>query len=632
MLGAPAGPPGMILGGATGYAGGRQLVDYLKTLAGEEPRPMNELMLDPVRNALISGTTEVAFRGLGPYVVKGLGKVADLPQIATQKAARIMRKALGTGAEAGKQILREADPSLSPAQALADVDKAAFQTLMRDMAKRDPDFAEALATAQKEASEEALSKIAGGKTSTETRKAAELAKQTLTDITSPARQAALTRANMGQRVAEFEQQAGKLSEEAAAQVQQVRDLTRKGSVAAANAANEARLEAIRQGLPASPRAVASQTQGGYATEWATEWAKRHSYPGQLAARADEWASKAAEGSLDLGQARQFAQSAADSLRAAGIKPLETGSLIEKLRGILRDPELAALDEVKTSVPRLIRDLQEWTKNGVVDARALDAIRKNSVTASIRNLMRGADESSQKRLAASVLRRVSPLIDDAIESAGGAGWKEYLKDYSQGMMKINEQKLTGQALKLWQTDKDGFVALVKGESPDVVEKFLGPGKFDIATELADDTMRVLQAEAAKAIRDAKITERATKGEQALKIILAEETQKFRLPSLISAAVSAANKGLDVLESKIGAKTLAILGEAAKSNKKAADLLSVLPATERNRVLKILSDPSGWAGVGAAMAPETVKPSPLPEPVPISNYLTGQQQQRQNALAP
>jgi hypothetical protein len=66
----------------------------------------------------------------------------------------------------------------------------------------------------------------------------------------------------------------------------------------------------------------------------------------------------------------------------------------------------------------------------------------------------------------------------------------------------------------------------------------------------------------------------------------------------------------LENKIGAKTLGTLTEAMKTPEGAAALLETLPASERIRVLKLISDPKSWAraptgaaaiGVTNALAP-------------------------------
>jgi hypothetical protein len=344
--------------------------------------------------------------------------------------------------------------------------------------------------------------------------------------------------------------------------------------------------------------------------------------GQLSNKAlNEWSSKAADASLDLGQGARFAQGAADALRSVGVKPLETAPLIQNIKSMTNRPEFAGNDLLAGAAKNVADDIAKWTaSNGVIDAVALEAIRKNSVNAAIQQLRPGADATTQRNLAAGVLAKIKPVIDDAIEAAGGSGWRDYLTNHAKGMQQIAEKKLSGEALKLYKKDKDAFVRLVQGESDDVVEKILGPGSYDIAKEVSDKTLEVLQNQAIKAVRDANIKTQVSEGQKALEELLTQHISKLRLPSYINAYAATGNKAIDILETKIGAKTMRILTEAFKTPSAAADLLESLPGPERNRVAKLLSDPKSW--VQKAAAPATIG---------VTNALAPPQQ-NQNALAP
>ena len=215
-----------------------------------------------------------------------------------------------------------------------------------------------------------------------------------------------------------------------------------------------------------------------------------------------------------------------------------------------------------------------------------------------------DATSQRNLAACVLTKIKPLIDDTIEAAGGAGWKQYLTDYTKGMQKIAEKKLSGEALDLWKNNKDEFVRLVQNESPEAVEKILGPGKYNIAVELANTTMDVLQQQAKKRLTEVAIEKQVGAGQDALKQLLLDNMSKFRLPSYITAVAATTNKALSILEEKIGKKTMGALTEALKTPEGAVKMLETLPGAERSRVLKLLSDPSQWkSGTKAAITGTT-----------------------------
>lgn len=579
VLGPVGTATGAVGGAGLGYGIAKELMELGDVyLGGKAPRQGAAQITEPVRNVLEGATFEAGGRVIGPIVAKGVGKVMDLRNIPTNKAAEIARNALGPDLPQVLNALKASQGTgQSAAQATAQINSPTWQALIDRATARDPRFLRALEESQGEVSLNALAKLAGGATATETRAANELAKQTVTDITSPARQAALTRANKGMDVAALEAEANQLAEAAGAKVEDVRRLIKAGQIAEASA----RLELIKKGLPV-----------GFT---------KYTYKGELGKMADEWASQAANASLDLGQGARFAQSAADSLRAAGIKPLEGEPLVRSLRAVTNNPEFAGNDILAGAVRTVADDIAKWTsQGGVIDAKALDAIRKNSVNAAIQQLRPGIDATQQRNLAAGVMARIKPMLVDAIEAAGGKGYRAYLEEYAQGMQDIAKQKLSGEAQRLWKTDKDAFVRLVQGESPEVVEKILGPGNYNIATELAADTMQVLRDQAQKRLTELSVKGQVTAGQDALKQLLLDHTSKLRLPSYLSAVAATTNKAIAILENKIGKKTMGTLTEALKTPEGAANLLERLPPEERSRVLKIISDPDNLKGQTGTVA--------------------------------
>jgi hypothetical protein len=235
-----------------------------------------------------------------------------------------------------------------------------------------------------------------------------------------------------------------------------------------------------------------------------------------------------------------------------------------------------------------------------------------------------DATAQRNLAAGVLSEIKPALIDAIESAGGTGYRQYLADYTKGMQQISERKLVGEAARLWKTDKDAFVKLVQNESPEVVEKFLGKGNYNIATELADSALETLRAQAQQRIKQVSVKEQASEGQAALRELLRQNVSKFRLPSHLSAWVTNTNRSLQLLEDAIGKKTLDTLTQALKTPQGAEDLLSTLSGAERLRVSKLMQNPLGRGVTEAAkIAPSTI--------MPAVNALAPESQ-NQNALAP
>ncbi len=585
LLGTPMGPAGVVGGAGLGYGIAKEGLELADVAMGmKAPRQGAAQVVEPARNILEGATFEAGGRVLGPAVGYVAGKVADLRQIPQQKAAKIVKDALGPDFEQVTNALRAAQgKSVSAAQATAEINSPTWQALIDRATARDPRFLRALEDTQGKESVNALARLAGGATAAEARGTVEQAKANLNQMTAPQREAALNRANLGKSVAEYEAQAGKLSAEAAAEVQKVRDLISAGNAAEA----WARLDLIKRGLPVG--------------------ATKYTYAGELAEKAfGEWSSKAAQASLDLGQGARFAQSAADAMRSVGIKPLEGQKLAQSISTIANKPEFAGNDVLAGAVKNVADDIAKWTSSGgVIDARALDAIRKNSVNAAIQKLRPGMDATAQRNLAASVLTDIRPALVDAIESAGGTGYRQYLADYTKGMSAIAEKKLAGKALELWKNDKDAFVKLVQNESPETVEKILGPGRYNIATELADNALAVMQEQAKKRLAEISVKEQVTAGQDALKQLLLDNMSKLRVPSYLSAVAATTNKALQILENKIGAKTMSTLTEGLKTPEGAAKLLETLPASERNRVIQLISDPSILGQTSAKKAAEAIR---------------------------
>lgn len=578
VLGTAAAPGlGTVTGAGLGYGLAKGGLDVLEQALGYQraPSTVEEALVRGGRDVLMGASLEAGGRAIAPALGTAVGKLADIRQIPQQRAARIAREALGRDINDVLPVLRGAPANASVAEITTAVENPTWQALIDRATSRDPQFVRKLATMNEREARSTLAKLAGGATETDIVAGLERAKGALNAMTGPQREAALNRANLGKAVADYEAQAGKLSREAAAQVQEVRDLISAGNAAEA----WARLDLIKRGLPVG--------------------ATKYTFFGEMADKAfNAWSSKAASASLDLGQGARFSQGAADALRSAGIKPLESEPLMRSLAAISRNPEFAGNDLVEGSLKTVADDIAKWTSSGgIIDARALDAIRKNSVNATIQKLRPGLDATSQRNLASGVLSDIKPAIIDAIEQAGGTGYREYLQSYTQGMQRLAERELVGKAAQLWKTNKDEFVRLVTGESPDTVKKILGARNYDIARELSESTMDTLREIAQRRIAQVAAREQASEGQQALAELLKQNMKLFRLPNRLQSWIANTNTALATLEVQVGDKTMRLLTEAMKTPQGAANLLNTLPGSERNRIAILLRNP---AGQGKAVA--------------------------------
>ena len=605
-LGTPLGPLGMVGGAGLGYGMAKEALNLADIyIGGKAPRAGAEAVVEPVRNVLEGATYETGGRVAGNLISAGVGKVADLRQLAQQKAAKLAQAAVGNDLPQVVNALRTASPTSSVAELTAKIENPTWQALIQDALQKDPQFLRKMRLMGEAESTNALAQLAGGTTAAATRGTTEAAKNALTTVTGPAREAALARGNLGKTVSAYETEAERLARAAAGKVEEVRFLEGAKNVAEQAAAR------VPVRTPSGERIGQPLMPG------------RYSYPADLAKQAENWSSQAATGSLDLGQGARFAQGAADAMRAVGIKPLEAKPLIEQITAVLSNPKsgIPGNDVLEGAVKNVANDIAKWTNNaGIVDMYALEAIRKNSVNAAIQQLRPGADATTQRNLASSVLAKIRPLIDDAIESSGGAGWKQYNADYTKGMQRIAEKKLAGEALQMWKTNKDAFVRLVQNESPETVEKILGKGNYNIATELADSTLKLLETQAQKHLTQMSVKEQATEGQKALTQLVSQQTSNFRFPSWLNFWTTAGNQAISELEKKIGTKSMKVLTEAAKSPQTMADLLERLPGAERNRVAQLLSNPQGLTQKLTA-----------PVAIGVTNALAPASE-NQNALAP
>jgi len=608
IAGSALGPVGSVAGAGLGYGGAKAGMRGLGQMLGYEPTSSKSTLQtlptaakQAVGDIATGATYEMGGQLGGKLIGSAAQKIGNLTDIfrgdtAALKAGKIARESLGSDLPKARQILSQASDDISASQALAIIDsktgKAVLnapvaQALLQRAEARDPTFFTNLFGQQEASRLKTLQQIAGGTDQTAAREAREILKKELNDRLIPVLETELNAANIaGKLKPKFETEASRMGGAATSKVQDVRRF-----VAAIGRAKDLALQnVIERGLPTSTA--------------------RYTYIGELAKRADEIANQAANASLQFGNAARFADAATQSLEAHGLRPLTTDSILASLAAKMRDPSMAGNQDVAKVLERVGSDIQKWTRNGgVIDAFALDSIRKNSVNSVIRDLYPQASSKQQKELAASVLSQVRPLLIDAIENAGGTGYRQYLQDYSIGMQQIGQTKLGAEALKIYQSSPQEFVKLIEGNNPELIEKVFGPGSYNILKEMSQNTMAKLQSVATQVQRGQVIGEQATAGKEALSNLLKENVSKFKIPHFFSAKATASNAMLDAIENRVNKKTMQELTKAARTAKSFDDLLSKLPTREKNEFIKAVNDPATFQNIsktitGASILSPTV----------------------------
>jgi hypothetical protein len=498
-------------------------------------------------------------------------------QLGMVKAGQIARLVAGGDLAAIRAANVAARQGETSGQAAAGVDNATWQAL--DNLARTENTGSWWTKRLKEQTDrdsDTLNRLAGGANVTESLAVQDASKRALNQITTPMREAELTAAGVGnQQIPALQRTQERFGAAAAAKVEDVRRFTE----ATGRAEDWA-------------RTWAPSSRGGDATAFGqVRTPSRYTFPGELAQTAEQQAASAAESSRLFGEVSRDAQRQLQTLERLGIRPLRSEEIITSLRQRLADPDIATNRDAAAAINRVNAMLDEWTnKFGVITPEALYAIRKNGVAGAIKDLNPTATEDARRKLAQSVLSEVTPLIDNAIERAGGTGWKNYLKTFEQGMRGIEQQRMANVARELYRTgDKKGFIDLVRGNAPDKVEDVFGPGNRDFTQLMGGTTnrsVRQLSKIAENVERELKISGQALEGGAGLSNIISDQSRQFMLPPVFSQELTIARAGLRDFEGKVNRSTIQMLERGMQSGRNANEMLAFLPASERIKVLQVL----------------------------------------------
>jgi hypothetical protein len=497
---------------------------------------------DVTEGALIGAGVPV----LGSVLKRLGGKTVDLARLPAVKAGQIIREALGKDVDAAKAAFSalSADDQRLAQQVLIDagVEPSPFFGIGKIVAREiDPDTPAAILARQAAEREARMASISGGETATARRGAIDVERRAVNELTGPARDEALARANIaGETVPAAEALA-------AAARQRADEITASGFVPRMRGLEERAGEqaAIMGGKPALfPDMERIQQTRGIA--------------GAAGQRADE-AMAAQIGLRDV--ARDMEDVVAD-LAAEGMTPLRVGPIVQQLRSMAAQPGTRADKLQRTTLTRLATELEGLADpSGVIDARDLYQIRKTGLNDIVDRLLgsRAQPSSGTKERTASLLTSLRPMIDDAIEGAGGTNWKDYLVRTRQGFEAVNRQELSARGAQLAKENPDEFIALMRGERPQIVEDIMGKGtkQYDIAgMALADPRRYTAMMQTADELQSLnRMRELASLGETAGGNLLTREQPSYLsrgIRGIVGAkfpAVAYAGQGLNQVQRAI-----------------------------------------------------------------------------------
>jgi hypothetical protein len=562
----------------------------------------------------------------------GFLKDAFSGQLATIKAGKISREVAGDRIGAIRAALAAAPDDLTAAQATSGIQNDALQALYKFSSRTDD---MSMKLKQQAAADLAdLQRAAGSANATEARSIYNQSIQRLNQLTADMRSVELGAANQaGQTINRL---APQMQQREAGMVNALRGGMPTGAVSqpqeAARRIGPVETQIGRPAVGQAGAALPGQAVVSPATEAAQQAAiAAKGKPGFLSAgdRAQEW-QQTSDIFADIAKQRRneagFLERQIGSLEDYGLRPLDAGAITSAIETKLAQPGLRASSNVTKVLQAVQDDIANLTQRGggVIDAHDLYTLRKEGINERIMQIMGQTDPKISAKVTRKVLEEVRPLIDDAIEKAGGTGWKDYLKTYSQGRQAIDQTAMAAQAAKLFQDSPQEYVRLVRGNNPDAVEAIFGPGSYDIFKEMGRK-MPTLEKVASNIERNAGMEAAALQGKERLGEVIGDVGRTFpRFPNLLNRETALGNLTFSELERRLDKKVLAKLREGALSGKNALELLNTLPAAERSKVLKVLTDPSTWGNRGAAAARAAVIPA-----APTNGLAP--QSENQNALA-
>lgn len=502
---------------------------------------------------------------------RGVVNVADrlLPGGVERSQARVMADAAGPDIAAIVDKLKAAKQGDTAGQAAVGVGRREFSALDQFGSKISPTPHGRMMEAQKAADLDFLNQQAGGITREQQIATQNALKQAETGPIVQRGQVELGAANQaGETISTL---APRMAQKQESMVQALQDQGRTGTVAAQSAVRNA------EGKPG----------------WISN-----------ADRAQEFG--AASGDMGIVKAqrqmeRDFIDRQIGSLESHGLKPLNVDGAIGKIDSVLGTPGLRMSDTVKTVLSGIKEKFLEAKElgNGIPNAHDIYRIRMEGVNEVIQQKLAGLDPKASKKLSADLTVQLKPFIDDAIETAGGTGWKQYLDDYSKAMTKVGQTKLAGKLAADYQAAPSQFQKMALGNDPKSVGKIMGKNE-PMALLDADPIAGPRYREIAEAlVRNETLAKHAGEGAPALSnMVTAEVTGGGRLPGMVSREVTIINSILDALHGRANEKTMKRVSDTMRDPVAAQKVLEAIIEARKPTVASTVMP----YAVGAQFAPQ------------------------------
>lgn len=430
---------------------------------------------DPLSGAAWGAGLPVVTSAIG----KIIGKVVDFRSMPKQKAAQIIRDALGDNLDAARAVFN----SLSPddqrlaRQVLveAGVEPRVLMGLGADVERAAPDQINAVLEQQARDRTARLATAAGGRTATEQRAGVEQAARDVRGATAPMREQALS--NLEQTNLEAAR-----TNRAILDAERIADLARARADELTASGQVLRMRGLE-----TRSAEQADVMGLYPSFFPEEGALQRTQ--DIAQKAGNRADAGISTQVGLRDVAREMDDIVAELAAQGREPLRAAPLSSALRQQADAPGVRT-SSARRALLKLANQIDGAADaNGMLNPHDLYTLRKEASDIVEKYVASSVQPSTgSKKRAASLVISFKNAVDDAM----GPEFREYLDQHRKGMEAVNNRELAATGAQLAEKNPNEFIQLMRGNRPDIVEGAMGrgSGKYDINDLALSDPRRYM----------------------------------------------------------------------------------------------------------------------------------------------
>lgn len=303
-----------------------------------------------------------------------------------------------------------------------------------------------------------------------------------------------------------------------------------------------------------------------------------------------------------------------ALEGANVVGVSTQKLIRQIRGVESQPGIRASDVVSKTLSDVKDKLKQFTnRDGFINSKDLYTIRKEIGNTISKNAKETANWD--KRLASGLERDLQKNIDDAIEAAGGTGWKDYLSTYRDMSKPINQMQVGQQLEKslttgLGTTERPAAFAQALREAPQTLKRATGSPRYSSLEEVLEPQQMQGVTNVLDDLKRAALHEQLAKaGTEKARDLVGQISPALPQAGMFNPKYSVLRALSNRLAGRVEGKSLDKLAEAMQDPQMMARLMQNASPAERTALVEALvgkrsiTGTAGGAGIGGMLGYES-----------------------------